>query len=476
MSRRKRALGAHVIPLVRRTAVAAAGAAVAALVGAALLAPTASASVRRITVHTGGDVNAAIASAKPGDTVFLQTGEYRGPVRVDKPIVLESLQATVRAPAAGTAVSVTADGVTIDSVGTTCADASGATRGIRVTSNHVRIVNSSAVQCHRGIVLDGAAGAYLHSDALLGRAGASGTSTGVWADRADDLTMLDNTFQSNDTGMLVQHTDAPALDANTFVDVGTGIDLRSVSNAVVDSTVAVHVSHAAVSISGSRGVEVSALDRTASGGGKGTAIALTALDGPSSVVNVENSDLGHFAVGISAEPSSISGTVTVMSSAFQSVTRTAVEIAPRAGGRVDATFGDYFGGCGPGVPDHGYDGGGARIDDPGRLVSYREQNCGAGTSTSTGPTVTSGAAGSATGGATPTVSPTPPAVPAPTASSTEAPEAVVGGHDGHDGHDDGTAGIPAQIGSALVTVGVALLLMICAGGVLYTVRRNRDLH
>jgi hypothetical protein len=43
---------------------------------------------------------------------------------------------------------------------------------------------------------------------------------------------------------------------------------------------------------------------------------------------------------------------------------------------------------------------------------------------------------------------------------------------------DGRAGpnIPAAIGSALVTVGVTILLIACAVGVLYAIRRSRNAH
>jgi hypothetical protein len=129
---------------------------------------------------------------------------------------------------------------------------------------------------------------------------------------------------------------------------------------------------------------------------------------------------------------------------------------------VDASIGDYFGGCGPRAPDHGYDGGGATVTDPQLLVSYRADNCGNGSS-STGRSSAGSAApsGSAPGGQVPPKS-------APATAPAGADRSHGGGSSGID--------LPSALGSVLVTVGVSLLLVVCAGGVLYAIRRSRNVH
>ncbi|NNC11112.1 hypothetical protein HII28_04365 [Planctomonas sp. JC2975] len=416
------------------------------------------ASPGTVTVHPGDDVNAAIASARPGDTVSLGPGSYQGPIRVDKSLTLESLQATVSAPPRGAAVTVSADNVTIDAVGTTCNGGAGDTLGIDVTAQHARIVDSSALQCARGILLDGAQDAYLQGNALLGDGSADGPSAGVWATGADGLTMFGNTFQDDDSGVVIEHTAAPVLDSNSFAQVGTAVTLLSSTDTVITGTSVTGLTGPAVLVSGTRGAEIARLGTQDGRGGSGPAVELSATAGPSSVVNVEDSDLSRFGIGVQIASGGISDAVTVIGTSFDGVAKAAIDVAAQSGGTVNATIGDYFGGCGPRAPDHGYDGGGALVTDPDRVVSYQVPNC-----RSPSPAGSSTAAPTATASAAPNPGPTHSAQPTPAAGSA-------------DNGNGGGQGIPAAIGSALVTVGVAALLAACAGGVLFAIRRSRNVH
>jgi hypothetical protein len=78
------------------------------------------------------------------------------------------------------------------------------------------------------------------------------------------------------------------------------------------------------------------------------------------------------------------------------------------------------------------------------MVSYTENNCHA------------------------PASPAPPAMPAGGATPPPVANGSSGGSDG--------VNLPSAVGSALVTAGVSLLLVVCAGGVLYAIRRNRHVH
>ncbi|MHA7986222.1 right-handed parallel beta-helix repeat-containing protein [Rathayibacter sp. CAU 1779] len=430
---------------------------------ALLFAPTTdafAAAPSTITVHPGDDVNAAIAGARPGDTVSLQPGTYRGPIRVDKSLTLESLQATVVASPRGSALIVTADNVTINAVGATCNGAAGDTRGIDVTGRHVRVVDSSVLQCARGILLDGAQDAYLQGNALLGNHSATGPSAGVWATGADGLTMFGNTFQDDDSGVVIEHTAAPVLDSSTFSQTGTAVSLLSSTDSVVTGTLVSGLTGPAVLVSGTRGAEIARLGSEAGGGGSGPAVELSATAGPSSVVDVEDSNLAHFGVGVRILAGSISDAVTVIGTSFDGVMKAAVDVDAHSGGTVNATIGDYFGGCGPRAPDHGYDGGGALVTDPDRIVSYQVPNCRAPAPAGSG---TPAPDATSTGSAAPSAGAQHSSQPTPAAASPD------------DGND-GASGIPAAIGSALVTVGVAALLAACAGGVLFAIRRSRNVH
>ncbi|MGA0566456.1 right-handed parallel beta-helix repeat-containing protein [Rathayibacter sp. KR2-224] len=398
-----------------------------------------------ITVTSHEDVNRAIADARAGDTVFLKPGVYRGPVTVDKSITLSSTQATVQAPQGGAAISVTADNVTVDSVGTTCPGVARTSQGINVTGQHVRVVGSTVLQCPTGIVLNGATDAYLQGDALLSQDSSGGASTGVDATGADGLTMLSNTVEGLALGVAMDNTSAPLLDGNTFTEVGTAVSLDSVADAVINGTLVIGARGPAVLVTGSRGAEIARLNSSGNGSGSSAAIQLSAGSGPSWVVTVEDSDFAHFASGLQVDAGSINAGVTVMGTRFDGVKGTAIVVAPGSGGTVDATIGDYFGGCGPNAADHGYDGGGAPVNDPDKVVSYREHNCKA-------PAASSLAATGA--GSSP---------PAGTDQNATPPDT-----NAHGGID-----LPSVIGSTLVTVGVSLLLATCAVGVLYAIRRSR---
>lgn len=436
------------------------------------------AATSTIDVSPGGDINRAIDQARPGDSVFLRPGTYPGPVLVDKAITLTSQQASISAPSGGAAVIVTADGVTLDTIIATCESGSRATTGIQVRADQVRVITSTALGCERGILLDGAQDAYLQGDTLLGSHGRAGLTAGLWSTRADGLTMLGNTFEDNDAAMVIASTSTPALDSTTISGGGTGISLRAVTNAIIDDTLALDITGPAVTVTGSRGAEISRLNASGGGGGRGAGVEVTGDDGPSSVINVENSDLAGFSTGLLVAAHSLSDSVTVIGTDFAGVTNAAITVALNAGGDVDASIGNTFGGCGPRAPDHGYNGGGTLITDPGHVVSYQSRTC----------TVSSATAAPAT------------AQPVPSSTSTgspaqASPQGALGGG-GSGGSDtsgsnpsggsqgDGTHGgngttgvsIPAAIGSALVTVGVSVLLVACAAGVLYAVRRSRHAH
>ncbi|QDZ14285.1 hypothetical protein [Humibacter ginsenosidimutans] len=394
---------------------------------------------RVVTVSPGDDVNAAITRAEPGDTVLLSAGSYPGPLLVDNAVTLDSGDATVTALDGLPAVEVGAVGATLESLTVTCDSAVDST-GIRVTADRVSVIDTSVLQCAHGVELNGATDAYLQGDDVLGSRG-DGSGVGVVADDADRLTVFDDTFEDDDTGVVVRHTSAPAFDSNTFSRIGTAVALLAVDDAVVSETRVGGAEKDAVLISGADGAEITGFD----GDGSDAAVQLSAADGPSSVVSLENANLARFAVGLQVDAHSIDDAVTVLGSRFDGVTRAGIAVAAGSGGTVDAAIDDFFGGCGPEAPAHSYDGGGVLVDDPSLAVSFLRHNC-------TPPA----AAGSAGG-----------------ASSSASVAGASSGGAVDEGDSDN--GVPWKaIGSVLVTGGVALLLAGCAVGVLYAMRRGRS--
>lgn len=441
------------------------GAAIAAVAGAmlgtgALALPPAAAVVPgavSIEVQPGGDAQRAIDQAHAGDTVSLGAGTYRGPLRIDTSITLTSSQATVRAPARGAAIIVTAENVTIESVTAACGSTSGGTRGIEVEASHVSIIDSSAVHCGRGVFVNGAGAVYLQGDDFLSDSAPNGPTAGLWASFAEGLTMFDNTFEADTYGMVVQNTANAGLDSNTFTQVGTAVELQGATDSVLSGTLVVGATGPAVTVSGGHGVEISRFGIGGGAQGDGPAIELTADAGPTSIADVSDSDLANFATGILVTTGSLTSQLDVLGTDFSGVKGAAIVVERDAGGVVDATISDFFGGCGPRAPDHGYDGGGVVISDPQRVITYRVPNCRTPTPATSTPAPT-GTPGAST----------------PKSSSTPA----VGGGRGNDSTPTGEDGfrLPEAIGSALVTLGVTLLLVACAVWVLVAIRRNRRAH
>ncbi len=87
------------------------------IVAAVLLAPLVAgiAAAAEIRVHPGESISAAVASARPGDTVVIERGRYEEHLRIDKPLKLVGLdRPTISGSLAGDTIRITSPDVTIE--------------------------------------------------------------------------------------------------------------------------------------------------------------------------------------------------------------------------------------------------------------------------------------------------------------------------------------------------------------------------
>lgn len=137
-----------------RTSAGAAGTPLAALalcLAAALSAVAAPAKAARALVPArAGAAAAALAAAAPGDTVVLGAGIHRGPLQIDRLLVLRGEPgAIVDGGRTGTIVTVTSGGVTIEDLGLR-----GSGRDVMGVDAAVRVVQCGGVRLHRLRVTD----------------------------------------------------------------------------------------------------------------------------------------------------------------------------------------------------------------------------------------------------------------------------------------------------------------------------------
>lgn len=168
-------------------------------VAAGLLAGSpATAGVVRVEPAEGA-LAAALSAARPGDVIELAPGVFRGPITIDKALILRGRGGLVDGGDAGTAVRVAAPGVRIEGL------------GVRGSGTDIGAPDACV------FVEESATGAVLRENVL------EDCAFGIWVHRTDGARLVGNRIRGRD-GIRV-------------ADRGNGIHLFDASNAVVESNV-----------------------------------------------------------------------------------------------------------------------------------------------------------------------------------------------------------------------------------------------
>lgn len=107
------------------------------------------------------DIQEAIGRAQPGDTVRVRSGSFHTNVEVNKPIILRGERWKGRdlpfidAGGLGSAITVSADGATVEGMRAANSGNQSKDAGIRVLSNNNTIKDNKAWECRAGILFEG---------------------------------------------------------------------------------------------------------------------------------------------------------------------------------------------------------------------------------------------------------------------------------------------------------------------------------
>jgi parallel beta-helix repeat protein len=150
-----------------------------------------------ITVGPGDSIQAAIFSAKAGDTIVVQEGKYLEHLKVDKPIELHGQGMPVLdATASGSAITIKANGITIEGFKILNAGSWPAEKaseaGIVILSNGNRIRENDVSNNFNGIALRGGQNNSIYDNMIRGNLG-----LGIRLEEGSNNTIENNTIEEN---------------------------------------------------------------------------------------------------------------------------------------------------------------------------------------------------------------------------------------------------------------------------------------
>jgi nitrous oxidase accessory protein len=213
---------------------------------AAFVAATSS-SVRaeRVEVEPGGGVQAAVDAAAPGDVVALLPGPHRGPVKLDKAIVLEGREGSALiGPGAGTVVTVSAPGAVVRGlvIGGSGTDLQAMDSGVFVEqSAEGAIVEGNRIEGNLfGVYLHGAPGAIARGNLIVGMAGRlseAGNGVSVW--NAPGAQVLDNDIRGGRDGIFVIASKRNRFSGNRMRDLRFAVHYMYTNDSEVSGNVSI---------------------------------------------------------------------------------------------------------------------------------------------------------------------------------------------------------------------------------------------
>ena len=181
-------------------------------------------------VAPGGDVQAAIAAAVPGETVELLPGLHRGPVLLDRPVALVGQQgAVLEAPGRGSVVTVTAEGAAVR--GLTLRGSGSSLDGMDAGVLLRQSAKGAVVEGNRiegnlfGVYVHGAEGALVRGNVITGRRGTllSGRGDGVSVWNAPGARVEGNDVRYGRDGIFVRVSRQNVFAGNRFRDLRFGV-------------------------------------------------------------------------------------------------------------------------------------------------------------------------------------------------------------------------------------------------------------
>ncbi|HSD57781.1 MAG TPA: NosD domain-containing protein [Methanotrichaceae archaeon] len=149
-----------------------------------------------LSVGPGDSIQAAVATAKPGDIIEVESGTYYEHIKVDKPLILRGLEMPVLdATASGSAIVLEADGITV--VGFRIINAGSwpkvdsKSAGIVVLSDGNRITGNDVSNNFNGLLVLGS------NNTIVGNRVARNLGFGIRLVGAENNTIQENRLEEN---------------------------------------------------------------------------------------------------------------------------------------------------------------------------------------------------------------------------------------------------------------------------------------
>ncbi len=198
---------------------------------ASILISSASATV----IHSGPDIQAAIAKAAPGDTIIVGAGEHNI-FEVDKPLKILGPGAEIHAAIQKPAITISSDGVSVS--------------GFRIegvgkdaTSKFNYYMQNPEAAAGQRLDLPNAAIIISGNDACIDNTTIFGAEAGVFADSTINISLLNSTFESCGSGATLKSCNSARIVGCKFSNCNkAGIDIEGCSeftvrnNSITDTT------------------------------------------------------------------------------------------------------------------------------------------------------------------------------------------------------------------------------------------------
>ena len=197
-------------------------------------------------------VQAAIAAAKPGDTIQVHSGTYVGDLALDKPVVLEGVgKPTLRGSGQGSVVTAVADGCTIKgfAIEHSGGDLQKEDSGILLKSNNNRVEQNELRDILFGVYLYHSQGNIIRRNVIRGRSelelGERGAGLHLWY--SPDNLIEENTITEARDGMYIQSSNGNVIRRNRAFNLRYGLHyMFSDTNKFEDNLFSHNVAGAAI--------------------------------------------------------------------------------------------------------------------------------------------------------------------------------------------------------------------------------------
>ncbi len=149
-----------------------------------------------LSVGPGDSIQAAVAIARPGDVIEVQSGTYYEHISVDKPMTLRGLELPVLdATASGSAIVLKADGISVEGFRIVNSgrwpESDPAVAGIVVLSENNRIIGNDVSNNFNGLLIIG------WNNTVMGNRVSRNLGYGIRVEGAKNCAIQDNRLEEN---------------------------------------------------------------------------------------------------------------------------------------------------------------------------------------------------------------------------------------------------------------------------------------